>query len=69
MRGPWDMSKKGFFPILIILIFRVKNGQKRPKNQCLSVCPEATGHNFLLGNIIFGMRGPWDMSKKVFFRF
>ena len=32
-----------------------------------SVCPEATGHNFLLGNIIFGMRGPWDMSKKGFF--
>ena len=34
---------------------------------CPSVCSEATGHNFWLGNIIFGMRGPWDMSKKGFF--
>ena len=27
------MSKKDFFPILKILIFRVKNGQKTPKYQ------------------------------------
>ena len=27
------MSKKGFFPILKILIFKVKNGQKTPKYQ------------------------------------
>ena len=33
MRGPWDMSKKSFFPILKILIFRVKDGQKTPKYQ------------------------------------
>ena len=36
---------------------------------CLYVCSRPTVHNFWVRNLIFGMRVPWDMRKKVFFQF
>ena len=34
---------------------------------CVCVCSRPTGHNFWPSNLNFCMKGPWDMSKKVFF--